>query len=204
MTDLLRDRLILPNELKRLKALKEKTPRNDPKDTHENSWVPILWACNLIERSRTGGKIEIPPPVFANLISSLDYITTNNRKILNYGWINFPVKYTQVASISVFLYFLAALFGRQFLVPPEDLQDQTFNASTFNTGKAPYSDHSPDFIFPFFTIVELLCYVASELKYQGEALELKNGLRFDLQGSLKAIMTLIFFQNLEVVRSFRM
>ena len=97
--------------------------------------------------------------MFANLISSLDYITTNNRKILNYGWINFPVKYTQVASISVFLYFLAALFGRQFLVPPEDLQDKTFNASTFNMGKALYSGHSPDFIFPFFTVVEFLCYM---------------------------------------------
>ena len=97
--------------------------------------------------------------MFANLISSLDYITSNNRNILNYGWINFPVKYTQVASISVFLYFLAALFGRQFLVPPKDLQDQTFSASTFNTGKAPYSDHSPDLIFPFFTVVEFLCYM---------------------------------------------
>ena len=43
-------------------------------------------------RARTEGKIKIEPPVYANLISSLDYIEGSNRKVLNYGWINFPLK----------------------------------------------------------------------------------------------------------------
>ena len=73
------------------------------------------------------GKVVIEPPVYANLISSFDYVEGCNRKILNYGWVNFPLAYTQVASVSVFVYFLAALFGRQFLEPqPAHRDNATF------------------------------------------------------------------------------
>ena len=145
---------MLPNEVARLRALKAKAPG------HEHTWAPILWAGKLIERSRTAGKIEIPPPLFGQLISSLDYITTCNRNILNYGWINFPMKYTQVVTLTVFLYFFASLFGRQYLEPPEDHQDiETFDATSFTTGKGTFNEHTPDLIFPFFTIVEFLCYM---------------------------------------------
>ena len=146
---------MLPHEVKRLQAVQKKTP-------HEYTWVPILWACKLIQRARTEGKITIEPPVYANLISSLDYIEGQNRKILNYGWINFPLAYTQVASMSVFLYFLAALFGRQYLVPqPSHLDNTTFPASDIITSnnKSPFDDHTPDFYFPFFTIIEFLSYM---------------------------------------------
>ena len=154
MDSIVEDKIILPNEVKRLRALKAKAP------SHEHTWAPVLWAIKLIERARTEGKIKIEPPVFANLISSLDYITTCNRNILNYGWINFPIKYTQVVTISVILYFLAALFGRQYLEPPENHQElDTFNATSFTTGTAPFTDHTPDLIFPFFTVVEFLCYM---------------------------------------------
>ena len=146
---------MLPHEVERLKGVQKKTP-------HEYTWVPILWACKLIQRARTEGKITIEPPVYANLISSLDYIEESNRNVLNYGWINFPLAYTQVASISVFLYFLAALFGRQYLVPqPSHLDNTTFPASNISTSihSSPFKDHTPDFYFPFFTIVEFLCYM---------------------------------------------
>ena len=146
---------MLPHEVERLKSLQEKTP-------HEYTWVPILWACKLIQRARTEGKISIEPPVYANLISSLDYIEGQNRKILNYGWINFPLAYTQVASISVFLYFLAALFGRQYLVPQMGhLDNTTFPASDIRTAinTSPFKDHTPDFYFPFFTIIEFISYM---------------------------------------------
>ena len=146
---------MLPHEVERLKAVQRKTP-------HEYTWVPILWACKLIQRARTEGKITIEPPVYANLISSLDYIEGQNRKILNHGWINFPLAYTQVASISVFLYFLAALFGRQYLVPqPSHLDNTTFPASDISNSihSSPFKDHTPDFYFPFFTIIEFLSYM---------------------------------------------
>ena len=66
-----------------------------------------------------------------------------------------------MASISVFLYFLAALFGRQYLVPQPDHMDKSFPASNITNAihSSPFKDHTPDFYFPFFTIIEFLSYM---------------------------------------------
>ena len=55
--------------------------------------------------------------MFSQLQRSFDEIENCNRKILNYSWLHFPLAYTQVATFSVNLYFFAALFGRQYLIP---------------------------------------------------------------------------------------
>ena len=57
-------KLMLPHEVERLQAVQQRTP-------HEYTWMPILWACKLIQRARTEKKITLEPPVYANLISSL-------------------------------------------------------------------------------------------------------------------------------------
>jgi len=147
-------KLMLPHEIDRLERADRKTP-------HESTWTPILWAVKLIERARTQKKIIIEPPVYANLISSIDYVEECNRKILNYGWINFPLAYTQVATLSVFAYFLAALFGRQYLIPrDEQLDFETFpHINVTFSNVSPFKMHTPDFYFPFFTFVELLSYL---------------------------------------------
>ena len=147
-------KLMLPIEVERLQRVDAKTP-------HESTWVPILWASKLLQKARTQGKVTIEPPVFANLISSLDYVEGCNRKILNYGWVNFPLAYTQVATVSVFVYCIAALFGRQYLQPSEEgLNPEIFPHTnvTFASGK-PFSTHTPDFYLPFFTFIELLSYM---------------------------------------------
>merc|ERR1711936_937016 len=120
----------------------------------KTTWAPMLWAMKLLTKARKEGKVKIEPPVFANLITSFEAIESSNRKILNYGWVNFPLAYTQVAAISVYLYFLANLFGRQYLNPnletePEwnktgDVYDIK-NSSYIYYFKAPYNEHSPDF-----------------------------------------------------------
>ena len=82
-------KLMLPHEAARLQKVDEKTP-------HESTWAPVLWALKLIQIARTGNKIQIEAPVYSNLVSSFDYIESCNRKILSYGWVNFPLAYTQV------------------------------------------------------------------------------------------------------------
>jgi len=154
-------KLMLPHEVERLEKTDEKTPLD------KTTWAPLLWAMKLLTKARCEGKVKIEAPIFANLISSFEAIETANRKILNYGWVNFPLAYTQVATVSVYLYFLAALFGRQYLTPHSD--DTNFNkpGDAFEVKgtsymlylKEPYKDHSPDFHFPFFTCVEFLCYM---------------------------------------------
>ena len=147
-------KLILPHEIERLERADNKTP-------HESTWAPILWAVKLLQRARTEGKVTIEAPIFANLISSFDSVEEGNRKILNYGWVNFPLAYTQVATVSVYVYFLAAIFGRQFLLPKEQNRDiDTFPSNiTAYSNEPPFDEHTPDFVVPFFSFIEFLCYV---------------------------------------------
>jgi len=77
--------------MKKLKILDKITP-------HETSWVPIKWAIQLLTSAHENDKNmrRLESPVFANLLSAIDKIEANNRKLLNYGWVNFPLAYTQV------------------------------------------------------------------------------------------------------------
>ena len=50
----------------------------------------------LITQAKERGLIKIAEPVFANLQSSFSEIEDSNRKMLSYGWVNFPLAYTQV------------------------------------------------------------------------------------------------------------
>ena len=36
------------------------------------------------------------PPVYSNLQNAFDELERNNRKLLNFSWVNFPLAYTQV------------------------------------------------------------------------------------------------------------
>ena len=76
-------------QVRRLHKVDDRTP-------HESSWTPLLWAMKLLTRARKEKKIEIEAPVFSNLQSTFQYIDTCNRKLLSYGWVNFPLAYTQV------------------------------------------------------------------------------------------------------------
>eukprot|EP00095_Tigriopus_kingsejongensis_P005076 maker-scaffold1482_size38982-snap-gene-0.9 protein:Tk05076 transcript:maker-scaffold1482_size38982-snap-gene-0.9-mRNA-1 annotation:"PREDICTED: bestrophin-1-like" len=152
--ELVRSRLLLPEEKDRLQQADKETP-------FELTWVPILWALRLIQDARTKGRINIEPPIFASLVGQFDKIDTSNRKILNYGWVNFPLAYTQVATISVFAYFFASLFACQYLIPESKTMDtETFpNLNISFSVSKPFELHTPDIFVPVFTIVEFISYM---------------------------------------------
>ena len=81
--------LLLPHEKSLLETIDKRTP-------HETTYIPIMWALNLIQNARKNEKIKIEAAVFVNLISAFDNLEAQNRSLLNYGWINFPLAYTQV------------------------------------------------------------------------------------------------------------
>ena len=54
----------------------------------------------LLAKARAEGMVKIEPPVFANLTNAFDNLETKNRRLLNYGWVNFPLAYTQVTLTS--------------------------------------------------------------------------------------------------------
>jgi len=155
MDSLVEAKLLLPHEADRLEKVDFRTP-------HEATWAPVLWALNLLCRARQEGKITLEPPVWANMVTAFEYVEDCNRKVLNYGWIEFPLAYTQVATFSVYAYFTAALFGRQFLEPRGEHNDNTTFPAVPNMNFAasgPFANHTPDVYIPIFTIVEFISYL---------------------------------------------
>ena len=133
---LLNTKVIDPSfQMEKLKALDKKTP-------HETSWVPIVWAINLLTSADNSDKhsLRIESPVFANLLKGIDKIEANNRKLLNYGWVNFPLAYTQVIMTSHFT------FGTTGIMIPIKTHQKL--VSNFTAAKAchctllPYFGHS--------------------------------------------------------------
>ena len=84
--------MLLPHEKTWLETVDKRTP-------HETTYIPILWALNLVVHARENGKIKIKPPEYTNLISTFDYLESRNRGLFNHGWINFPLAYTQVNTL---------------------------------------------------------------------------------------------------------
>ena len=66
-----------------------------------------------------------------------------------------------MATISIFFYFVACLFGRQYLQPRDSISPivefDAMNATFAVTG--PYANHSPYMYVPFFTILEFISLV---------------------------------------------
>ena len=148
---------MLPQEVQRLIHADIRTP-------HESTWMPVLWALKLIERARTEGKITIEAPVYASLITGFEYIEINCRKLLNHGWVNFPIAYTQVATISVYAYCFFSLFGAQYLVPQDEVMDTKTFPNITNSHNAfattdPMKMHTPYMWFPCFSLLEFISYM---------------------------------------------
>ena len=94
--DLVKENLLLPKELEMFKEIDNQSPQ-------ESTWVPLMWAMRLISNACDENlvpsgvkKIELPAAVFSHLQGTFDSIERNNRMLLNYGWMNFPLAYTQV------------------------------------------------------------------------------------------------------------
>lgn len=149
---LIDSKLLLECEAERLEKVDIQTP-------HESSWTPLLWAMKLLAKAKEEKKITVEPPSFAQLQASFERIENTNRKLLRYGWINFPLSYTQVANLAVIMYFIAALFSRQFLIPDQDAHGTFPNSTIVYSPKPPFNKHTPHMYFPLFTIVEIICYM---------------------------------------------
>ena len=65
----------------------------------------------------------------------------------------------KVANLAVIMYFIAALFSRQFLIPDQDAHGSFPNSTIVYSPKPPFNKHTPHMYFPLFTIVEIICYM---------------------------------------------
>jgi len=143
------------------------------KNRHQISWFPFMWAQNLLRKARKGGLI-VNDWFTHVLVKEVDNMANMNGMLICYGWISIPLVYTQVVTLAVYTYFIACLFGRQYLLPtqykvvdgvyvPAEHFPQvatwtgTKNADTINI--IGYDDNMADFYIPVFTILQYLFYM---------------------------------------------
>jgi len=149
---LVEENLLLQKELEMFEEIDNQSPQ-------ESTWVPLMWAMRLITKAFVEKKIDIPAPVYSHLQGAFDSIERNNRKLLNYGWMNFPLAYTQVATVITSAYFTAQLFSKQFFITSKEQQNTSLfaNATLHYSSEKPFDQHTPDFYFPLFLFVEFFC-----------------------------------------------
>jgi len=143
------------------------------KHRHQISWFPFMWAQNLLRKARKEGLIA--NDWFTHvLVKEVDSMANMNGMLICYGWISIPLVYTQVVTLAVYTYFIACLFGRQYLLPTQykvvdgayvptehfpqvSTWTSTKNADTINI--IGYDDNMADFYIPVFTILQYLFYM---------------------------------------------
>jgi len=140
---------------------------------HQVTWFPNMWAQNLLRKARKEGLIA--NDWFTHvLIKEVDNMANQNGMLICYGWISIPLVYTQVVTLAVYSYFVAALFGRQYLLPTQykdgggsfvpvsqfpTVSNWTIDRQPGTTNIVGYDNDIPDFYFPIFTVLEYLFYM---------------------------------------------
>jgi len=140
---------------------------------HQITWFPFMWAQNLLRKARREDLIK--NDWFSHvLIKEVDNMANMNGMLICYGWINIPLVYTQVVTLAVYAYFVACLFGRQYLLPTQYKQEgESFIAvsefptvANWTATRIPgvvnivgYDNDVADFYIPIFTILEYLFYM---------------------------------------------
>ncbi|XP_074028348.1 bestrophin family protein [Leptinotarsa decemlineata] len=125
--------LMLESERKIFELMDQRTPMS-------KYWMPLVWATNIINRARKESIIT-SDHIVQTLLMELSDIRRKLGALIGYDTVNVPLVYTQVVSLALYTYFLAALLGRQFVEGPQN----KFEA--------------PDMYFPFFTSLQFCFYV---------------------------------------------
>ncbi|XP_035709188.1 mucin-12 isoform X3 [Folsomia candida] len=107
-------------------------------------WMPVVWASNLINRARAEGRIHSDQMV-QTIVTELSDFRRKLGRVMVYDTVSVPLVYTQVVTLAVYTYFLAALIGRQWVNPP--------NPTLI------YPGYELDLYFPIFLSLQFIFYI---------------------------------------------
>ena len=131
---------------------------------HQTTWYPLQWAQARLLKCREKGWIK-SDFMLMELHKNLNDLSGFNGSLLCYTWVNIPLVYTQLVTLAVHVYFLVALFGRQFLHPTMyKAVDGEFVSMGLNrtipgvVNLVGYDHTIHDFYFPLFTMLEFVFY----------------------------------------------
>ncbi|KAL3886867.1 hypothetical protein ACJMK2_026828 [Sinanodonta woodiana] len=79
-------------------------------------WVPLMWVNSLLSQARKEGRIETDWGLRMIMEPLADFRDKCSICFV-YDWITIPLVYTQVTTLSVYIFFLACLVGRQYTEP---------------------------------------------------------------------------------------
>ncbi|XP_050335844.1 bestrophin-4 [Bactrocera neohumeralis] len=129
--------LLTENEKDVLIAMDEKSPK------HRKHWVPLVWAASIVSRARKEGRIR-DDVALKTIFDQLDAFRNKCAVILHFDSVPIPLVYTQVVTLAVYSYFLAALIGQQWM-PREADPDGHYDWV--------------DYYFPIFTTLQFFFYM---------------------------------------------
>ncbi|XP_042881641.1 bestrophin-3-like [Penaeus japonicus] len=114
----------------------------EKKTTQHKTWVPIMWACRLVDKARDEGRLK--NPLAQKMITDeLLRVRGSCGGLLGYNTYTIPLVYTQVVTIAVYSFFLFSVIGEQFLDPT----------------KGYFQEASVDLYVPIFAILQLFFYI---------------------------------------------
>ncbi|MPC16360.1 Bestrophin-3 [Portunus trituberculatus] len=111
------------------------------KTSHSKYWMPLVWAGSIIARARKEGRIRDDFAV-KTMLDEINRFRGLCGGLLSYDWISIPLVYTQVVTLAVYSFFIAAIMGRQFLDPAQKIPN-----------------HEVDFYVPVFTLLQFFFYM---------------------------------------------
>jgi len=109
-------------------------------------WMPVVWASNLINRARTEGRVSSDVSVQTILMELSDFRRKLGR-VMVYDTVSVPLVYTQVVTLAVYTYFIAALIGRQWVTASDEILQHI------------YPQHELDLYFPIFLSLQFIFYI---------------------------------------------
>ncbi|XP_064544746.1 bestrophin-2 isoform X2 [Drosophila montana] len=127
--------LMHESEMKIFEAMNQKSPMS-------KYWMPLVWATNIINRARKEGLIA-SDHIVQTILVELSDIRRRLGGLIGYDTVCVPLVYTQVVTLVLYTYFIAALLGRQMLPNVVDRNGR----------------EDPDLFFPFFTVLQFVFFV---------------------------------------------
>ncbi|KAL9905553.1 bestrophin-2 isoform X3 [Glossina fuscipes] len=127
--------LMHESEMKIFESLNQKSPMS-------KYWMPLVWATNIINRARKDGLIA-SDHIVQTILMELSDIRRRLGGLIGYDTVCVPLVYTQVVTLVLYTYFIAALLGRQMCpeLPNRDGKEDS------------------DLYFPLFTVLQFVFYV---------------------------------------------
>ncbi|XP_075160612.1 bestrophin 2 isoform X1 [Haematobia irritans] len=127
--------LMHESEMKIFESLNQKSPMS-------KYWMPLVWATNIINRARKENLIT-SDHIVQTILVELSDIRRRLGGLIGYDTVCVPLVYTQVVTLVLYTYFIAALVGRQML--------------PFMPNQNGKEDN--DLYFPLFTALQFVFYV---------------------------------------------